>query len=134
MHLQDGFLNQFFDAIDSSYCGGDEPKIDGTTPNEACGTIKSANVISFSWGAGENNFPLTYNVRQCNEMRKLGLQGVSLVVGSGDASVAGVQGGKCSGSDKAIFYPIWPSVCPYLTSVGGTYLPPGRKVADLYVD
>lgn len=58
-----GFLNQFLDAVDGSYTtsgGGDDPNVDGTTPNEASGTFKPANVISFSYGLTENLWPVSY--------------------------------------------------------------------------
>lgn len=58
-----GFLNQFLDAVDGIYCtsgGGDDPTVDGKTPNEACGTFKPANVISFSYGLTENAWPTNY--------------------------------------------------------------------------
>ena len=62
-----GFLNQFLDAIDGSYCTysshgetGDDPAVDGVTPNEMCGAYKPTNVISFSYAHLENDFPAGY--------------------------------------------------------------------------
>ncbi|KAJ2980290.1 hypothetical protein NQ176_g2734 [Zarea fungicola] len=50
-----GFINQFLDAVDGSYCTysshgekGDDPTLDGNTPNEQCGTFTPTSVISFS--------------------------------------------------------------------------------------
>lgn len=62
-----GFFNQFLDAVDGAYCNtnshgekGDDPKVDGPTPNEQCGTFKPANVISFSYGWAESDYPDYY--------------------------------------------------------------------------
>ena len=80
---------------------------------------------------------------------KLGLQGVTVIVASGDLGVAGIPFGKslsflskppktwltpltegggangCLGPDDNIFSPEFPATCPYITAVGATYLPPG---------
>ncbi len=58
-----GFLNQWLDAIDGSYCtyeGGDDPSVDGTTRNEMCGSFTPTNVISFSYGLTEEAWPTKY--------------------------------------------------------------------------
>lgn len=63
---------------------------------------------------------------------KLGLQGVSVVLASGDSGVAGSagEGGNADGclGTGQIFAPDFPATCPYLTTVGGTTLPPGGNV------
>ncbi|KHN98389.1 Peptidase S8/S53, subtilisin/kexin/sedolisin [Metarhizium album ARSEF 1941] len=128
-----GFLNQFLDAVDGAYCtsdGGDDPDVDGATPDEACGTFKPANVISLSYGLTENNWPTKYLKRQCDEFMKLGLQGSSIVFASGDGGVAGGHGGECLGNKSDIFNPASPASCPYVTSVGATLLPPGSAPGD----
>jgi tripeptidyl-peptidase-1 len=63
---------------------------------------------------------------------KLGMQGVSVVVASGDSGVAGSAGDNgnadgCLGTGQ-IFAPDFPATCPYITTVGATYLPPGANV------
>jgi tripeptidyl-peptidase-1 len=63
---------------------------------------------------------------------KLGMQGVSLVVASGDSGVAGAagEGGNddgCLGTGQ-IFAPDFPATCPYITTVGATLLPAGANV------
>jgi tripeptidyl-peptidase-1 len=63
---------------------------------------------------------------------KLGMQGVSIVLSSGDSGVAGAAGDDnntdgCLGTGQ-IFSPAFPSTCPYITSVGATYLPSGGDV------
>lgn len=60
---KDDIFNTFLDAIDGSYCtkdGGDDPDVDGVTPNEMCGTFKPTNVISFSYGTAEADYPTPY--------------------------------------------------------------------------
>lgn len=37
---------------------------------------------------------------------------------------------KCIGPENKIFSPSFPSTCPYVTSVGGTYIAPGKTVYD----
>lgn len=63
-----GLFNQFFDAIDGTYCNyiafgetGDDPEIDGTTPNEQCGVFKPAAVISSSYSFSEPHYPASYS-------------------------------------------------------------------------
>lgn len=136
-----GFLNNFLDAIDGSYCyaegapqfkeGNIDPPYPDSKPsgylgNLQCGAYKPTNVISISYGGQEYDLPIAYQKRQCNEFMKLGLQGVSVVVASGDSGVAGIpyyQGDNgCLGSKKNIFSPDFPATCPYVTAVGGTVL------------
>lgn len=60
-------FNTFLDAIDGSYCTfsddgetGDDPTVDGTTPNEQCGAFSPTNVISISYGTAEADYPTYY--------------------------------------------------------------------------
>lgn len=61
------------------------------------------------------------------------MQGVSIVLASGDSGVAGPDGDDsangCLGGGK-IFSPDFPATCPYLTTVGSTYLPPTGNVEE----
>jgi tripeptidyl-peptidase I len=68
-----------------------------------------------------------YMERQCNEWMKLGMQGVTVVVASGDAGVG--ENGNCIGPNFDIFTPYYISTCPYVLSVGATELntPSGQK-------
>jgi tripeptidyl-peptidase I len=64
---------------------------------------------------------LLYYIRQiCNNYMALGARGVSVIFGSGDGGVRGIQddGSRCTNNT---FIPTFPSVCPYVTSVGGTF-------------
>lgn len=50
---------------------------------------------------------MSYQRRQCNEFMKLGMQGVSVFVASGDSGVAGVAQGNDNGCIKQkIFNPV----------------------------
>lgn len=144
-----GFLNNFLDAIDGSYCtytafgetGNSpldppypDPQAGGYKGQLQCGVYKPTNVISISYGGQEYDLPASYQERQCNEYMKLGMQGVSIVVASGDSGVAGPAGDDnangCLGPGGKIFSPDFPATCPYITTAGGTYLPPGGNVAQ----
>ena len=70
---------------------------------------------------------------------KLGLQGVTIVVASGDNGVAG-NGNQCCAKPRCLggtmngaggagsFNPSFPSTCPYITSVGATQIVPGAAI------
>ncbi|KAL4921471.1 peptidase S8/S53 domain-containing protein [Aspergillus aurantiobrunneus] len=127
----DGFLNNFLDAIDGSYCSAADEDLDPPYPNPApggykgqkqCGVYKPTNVISISYGGAEASLPVRYLRRQCHEWMKLGIQGVSVIVASGDNGVATAD---CLGEHGQIFDPGFPAVCPYITVAGATYLPRG---------
>jgi len=146
-----GNFNTFFDAIDGSYCTycadgecGDDPDLDPTYPDDSsrsgyqgklqCGVYKPTNVMSISYGEQEQDLPEYYQRRQCNEFMKLGLQGVSIFVASGDSGVAGIPGdgspNGCLGPNATVFSPTEPNSCPYLTNVGATKVYPGRTVYE----
>ncbi|GKZ19826.1 tripeptidyl-peptidase sed1 [Aspergillus brasiliensis] len=130
-----GLLNNFLYAIDGSYCD-ETSSLDPQYPDSApggydspkqCGVYTPTNVISISYGAPEADLPIAYQRRQCHEFMKLGLQGVTVVVASGDSGVASSTG-ACLGDKGDVFVPDFPATCPYITVVGGTYLPLGADV------
>ncbi|KAI9743631.1 MAG: polynucleotide 3'-phosphatase [Claussenomyces sp. TS43310] len=147
-----GFGDTFLDALDASYCtfdGGDDPTLDPHYPDtgpsnntfingtwnqpEMCGAYTPTNVISVSYGLGENAYSYHYWNRQCQEYLKLGLQGVSVIYSSGDYGVSDRL--ACIAPDNATdtvdspgaFSPSSPASCPYLTSVGATELITGSN-------
>ncbi|KAI8622931.1 peptidase S8/S53 domain-containing protein [Xylariaceae sp. FL1651] len=147
--------NNFLDAIDGSYCtfeGGDSPDWDAIYPHDAstpnaytgepmCGTYDATNVISVSYGRNEGDRPDSYTARECMEYMKLGLMGVTLMFSSGDTGVAGISG-RCVmdngaptpvGASFGRFNPLFPASCPWITSVGGSALPPNGSVSDRQV-
>ena len=80
-----------------------------------CGAYQPTNVISISYSSQEDDFPAYYLRRQCQEFLKLGLQGLSVFVASGDVGVAG-NGYDIHGSGKencllngTVFNPTAPS-------------------------
>lgn len=111
-------FNNFLDAIDGAYCtsdGGDDPISDAVFPDpygnssyyyqgpENCGGFAATNVISTSYAYDETDLTPAYEVRQCNEYLKLGLQGVTILYSSGDYGVAG-NGGVC-GTGNCMSFP-----------------------------
>jgi tripeptidyl-peptidase I len=148
-----GIFNTFLDAIDGSYCKysafnetGNDPIVDPTYPDTRpggyngslmCGTFKPTNVISISYGTQEIDLPVNYQKRQCNEFLKLGLQGITVVLSTGDSGVEGrlsdtsngtVNG--CIGPNKKTFNPTYPANCPWITTVGATSVPKNSTVSQ----
>jgi len=144
-----GFLNTFLDAIDGSYCtysaygetgnADIDPKYPDPNPlgyqgQLQCGVYKPTNVISISYGEQEDDLPTNYQQRQCSEIMKLGMQGTSIIIASGDSGVAarGTDDNNADGclGNGEVFNPDFPASCPYVTAAGATYLPPGGKAAQ----
>lgn len=140
-YIYQGFLNNFLDAIDGSYCAKDneQPDLDPVYPHNVpggynkpkqCGIYKPTNVISISYGGSEADLPASYQQRQCAEYMKLGMAGVTTVLASGDSGVAGPAGDDsangCLNSTQLgtgkIFSPDFPASCPYILAVGSTVL------------
>ncbi|OAA55092.1 Peptidase S8/S53, subtilisin/kexin/sedolisin [Cordyceps fumosorosea ARSEF 2679] len=113
------FFDPLLEALDGSYCND----------SGECGKYKSTNVISISYGVDEADFSASYVKRQCNEWMKLGLQGVSVLISSGDSGVASRER-ECLGSNQDVFVPGVLGGCPYITSVGATQLPAGSSPGD----
>lgn len=80
-------VQDFLDALDGSFC-------DVEPPNEGsdCGIYTPKRVISMSLGVSELIQPEKYVQRLCNEFMKLGLQGTTFTVSSGDYGVASQPG------------------------------------------
>lgn len=125
-----GIFNNPLSALDGSYCQPDPLDLPYPDPsNKAgayegtlqCGIYTPTNVISISYGGSEADLPEAYQTRQCAEFMKLGMQGVSVVLASGDNGVAGAAGDQgnsngCLGKGQ-IFNPDFPSTCPYIVSL-----------------
>jgi tripeptidyl-peptidase-1 len=90
-----------------------------------CGEHPPTNVISISYSGTEHSWPANYMRRQCLEIMKLALQGVTVVESTGDFGVGGrwlePQAG-CLGEEQRVFSPRVMGNCPYVLSVGGTGL------------
>ncbi|KAL8986875.1 MAG: hypothetical protein Q9177_003869 [Variospora cf. flavescens] len=148
--LQGGSFNDFLDALDGSYCAGDDPVQDSTYPNPSgteaegaylgpknCGGFAATKVISTSYGYNEADLTAAYEQRQCMEYMKLGLAGTSFLFSSGDNGVAGNRAvcidpatKEYNDGSSGIFNPGFPSGCPYITSVGATQIVPGASVTQ----
>lgn len=135
----------FFDAIDGSYCNMEafgekglcnrpecldpeypNPNADSGYQHPAmCGTYEPTNVISISYSGIEAGLPYSYMQRQCLEVMKLGLRGVTVVESSGDFGVGGRRWDSkagCLGPNGDVYSPRTMSNCPYILSVGATTL------------
>ena len=137
-------IQNLLDAIDQSFCS-DKDKAAG----QDCGIYSPTRVISISYGASEVNYPIAQQQRQCHEFLKLGLQGHTFAIASGDYGVAAqpsfeydtngcIIPGNYKGTTKVggptlngtVFNPIYPQNCPYVLSVGGTQLKDDETVLD----
>ncbi|KAI2465624.1 subtilisin-like protein [Annulohypoxylon bovei var. microspora] len=141
-----GFFNNLWNAIDGSYCTFEaygesgncaRPECrDPEYPNPhdrggysgqlMCGVYKPTNVISISYSGAEVDLPESYQQRQCAEIMKLGLQGSTIVISSGDDGVGsfpspGAPSG-CLGPERDVFNPQFLASCPYILAVGSTVL------------
>ncbi|KAI9069415.1 family S53 protease [Trametes sanguinea] len=72
-------------------------------------------VLTTSYGHSEYLVSRNLAVNLCKAHAQLGARGVSILFASGDGGVSGGRTSPCT-----TFVPVWPSVCPYVTSVGGT--------------
>ncbi|KXT11021.1 hypothetical protein AC579_7950 [Pseudocercospora musae] len=165
-----GYLNTLLDSLDGSYCTycafgicGDDPALDAVYPDERpggfkqsrqCGIYNLTRVLTISYGQGEQDLPVAYTRRQCNEFMKLALQGHTILASSGDWGVAsfptdtGTANGCLSGCgfndtfykpgdncpyndlQGKIFHPSSPGNCPWILSVGGTALFDNQTILD----
>ncbi len=84
-------------------------------------------VFSMSYGSIEPYISVSERTTFNTESMKLGLQGVSLLVASGDDGV--VNWGYLSGYYGCGYWPDFPSISPYWTAVGGTMVSPFISVS-----
>ncbi|KAI0885109.1 subtilisin-like protein [Annulohypoxylon maeteangense] len=141
-----GFFNNLWNAIDGSYCtftaygetgNCKRPECrDPEYPNPhdrggfagqlMCGEYPATNVISISYSGAEVDLPESYQQRQCAEIMKLGLQGTTVVISSGDDGVGGFSSpaapSGCLGPERDVFNPQFLASCPYILTVGSTVL------------
>ncbi|KAH8978047.1 subtilisin-like protein [Lactarius hatsudake] len=95
---QDGDLEGFLDII-----------------NFLSGKSAPPQVLTTSYGQGENTISRALAYRLCNAYASLSARGVTILFSSGDGGVSGSQNTECT-----TFVPTFPSGCPFVTSVGGT--------------
>lgn len=79
-------------------------------------------VISTSYADDEQTVPQAYAERVCKQFAQLGARGVSVLFASGDRGV-GINNTCLSndGKNNTMFVPLFPSGCPYVTTVGATH-------------
>ena len=77
-------------------------------------------VLSVSWGSDESGYPLSYITAFNTKAAALGLQGITILVSSGDD---GVYGAGSNGCDCDKYDPSFPATSPYVTAVGATMGP-----------
>ncbi|KAI0064242.1 tripeptidyl peptidase A [Artomyces pyxidatus] len=123
--------------------GGSPPyKADANTPSDSnepytewldyvLAQWKLPQTISTSYGDDEQTVPEAYAKRACAGFAQLGARGVSLMFSSGDAGVGDGDSDPTTqtcftndGRNVTRFIPSFPASCPYVTTVGGTYLVP----------
>ena len=88
-------------------------------------------VISTSYADDEQTVPYSYAKSVCNGFAQLGARGISLFFASGDGGVGG--DGTCfsnDGKNTSTFVPLFPSSCPYVTTVGATKFIPEVVATD----
>ncbi|KAI0674808.1 family S53 protease-like protein [Trametes maxima] len=73
-------------------------------------------VLTTSFGFNEKDIPSGVGRNLCNAYAQLGARGTTVLFGSGDGGVSGIQ----STQGCNTFVPTFPSTCPFVTSVGGT--------------
>jgi len=122
-------------ALTAYTTGGSPPfQPDATTPSNtnepyltwltyvlAQNTSSIPQVISNSYQDDEQTVPLSYAISVCNGFAQLGARGISIIFGSGDSGVG--KNGACisnDGTNSTTFLAMFPSTCPYVTSVGAT--------------
>ncbi|KAH9858769.1 subtilisin-like protein [Lenzites betulinus] len=124
--IGDGFVDDMLSVFDVGYC----KEVNGTT----CASKPQANVVSISYGNSELDASVPEMIRQCNEMGKISLTGVTFVYASGDDGPS--VSGQCLGPDGTAvdgvgnFLADFPGTCQYLTAVGSTQVNPGNTTSD----
>ncbi|MCJ1395521.1 hypothetical protein MMC18_008407 [Xylographa bjoerkii] len=115
-----GLFNDFLAGIDGSYCVYSASGETGNDPIIAPIYPDNHSTCAYCGTTNDYTGPLQF--------LKLGLQGVSIFIASGDRGVA--DNAVCLGTDAKIFDPGYPSNCPYVTSVGATQILPGNTVSE----
>ncbi|KAI1796864.1 subtilisin-like protein [Ganoderma leucocontextum] len=130
--------DELLGALDGAYCQ-EVPERNLTD----CGNKPLAHVFSLSYSTSPDvNDPqiAAALARQCAEIGKLGLRGLTFVAASGDEGVAGgttkdeqcIVNGTLQGGNPPSggFVPQYPASCPYVTTVGATQVANGSTVRD----
>ncbi|QDS69534.1 hypothetical protein FKW77_007609 [Venturia effusa] len=111
-----------FKADNWSSSNNNEPYLVWVTKVLALDDSELPYVVSTSYEDNEQTVSKEYAEKVCQAFATLGTRGVSLLFGSGDWGVG--QNGDCFANEppyKRKFLPMFPSSCPWITSVGATY-------------
>lgn len=92
--------------------------------NNVTGTKDAPLIHSISWGSPESKFETATMQRDNTEFMKMGVQGFTVLVASGDEGTGSKGWIFCEGFD-----PTFPATSPYVTTVGGTYLSSNEEIA-----
>ncbi|KAF7378231.1 Family S53 protease-like protein [Mycena sanguinolenta] len=76
-------------------------------------------VMTTSYGDTETDFGASLAIKICNGYMALGARGISVICSSGDGGVRGNHDSENICANNT-FIPVFPSGCPYVTSVGST--------------
>ncbi|KAF7368588.1 Family S53 protease-like protein [Mycena venus] len=89
------------------------------TTTSLAGAANPPTTITTSYGSNEVDFGSSLATKICNGYMALGARGISVLFASGDG---GVRGGHDDESqcNNNTFIPVFPSTCPFVTSVGAT--------------
>ena len=104
-----------------------------------CGNKPTVNVVSISYHFNPDITDPTISPivqRECTEIGKLSLTGMTFIASSGDGGVGYSQSGFCqlpngtlqAGNPRGAFVSQLPASCPYVTAVGATSVAPGNSV------
>ena len=106
-----------------------------------CGNKPTVNVVSISYHFNPDITDPTISPivqRECTEIGKLSLTGMTFIASSGDGGVGYSQSGFCqlpngtlqAGNPRGAFVGQLPASCPYVTAVGATSVAPNNTVDD----
>ncbi|RDX57216.1 subtilisin-like protein [Lentinus brumalis] len=132
------FLDPLLGAVDGSYCELEGVSNQGLSD---CGNKPTVNVVSISYHFNPDVIDPTISPivqRECTEIGKLSLTGMTFIASSGDGGVGYSQSGFCqlangtlqAGNPKGAFLGQLPASCPYVTAVGATSVAPNNTVDD----
>ncbi|EKM56141.1 uncharacterized protein PHACADRAFT_257222 [Phanerochaete carnosa HHB-10118-sp] len=85
--------------------------------NFLLGESNPPQVLTTSYGFDENTISFSLANNLCNAYAQLGARGTSILFASGDGGVSGGHTSSCTD-----FVPVFPTSCPFVTSVGATQL------------
>ncbi|PIL35551.1 hypothetical protein GSI_02279 [Ganoderma sinense ZZ0214-1] len=131
-------VDELLGAFDASFCALEGVEEEGLTD---CGDKPIPNVISISYHFNPDfNDPTIVPVvsRQCTEIGKLSLTGITFVASSGDSGVSYgtgqhgclVNGTLVNGNPVGTFVGQLPASCPYVTAVGATSVAANNTVDE----